>query len=81
MGREKQGLVTMPLEVGNEESSRDGKSKQGDCFLRDKAAGVCFLRKKRSKSRLARLNKTEQSSAKVSRGEMQLRDGTANKAC
>lgn len=35
----------MPLEVGKEESSRDGKSKQGDCFLRDEAAGVCFLRK------------------------------------
>ncbi|KAH0519885.1 Conserved oligomeric Golgi complex subunit 2 [Microtus ochrogaster] len=28
----------MPLEVGNEESSRDGKSKQGDCLLRDEAA-------------------------------------------
>lgn len=39
----------MPLEVGNEESSRDGKSKQGDCLLRDEAAGECFVRKEEVK--------------------------------
>jgi hypothetical protein len=38
------GLVTIPLEVGNQEFSRDGKSKQGGCLHRNQVAGACFVR-------------------------------------
>lgn len=75
------GLVTMPLEAGNQEFSRDGKSKQGDCLLRNKVAGAGFLRKEEIKEQRT-LNKTGKCVSiqhKVSRGKMQIRDGTGNR--
>lgn len=38
------GLVTMPLEGGSSEFSRDGEWKQDGCQLRSEAAGACFLK-------------------------------------